>query len=313
MDWLIVALVAYFILALANLLDKFLVEKILASARAYTFMASVMGLLIFAIAPWFLNWPGWLNFFFNIFLGFLFSLALFFLYAALRKGEASRVLVIVGGSTPVFSAPLALIILKDALSFEQVLAICFLLIGLLFLFFLPKTKKNFWEKLWQHWSIENNFSQKAVYLALLSALAYALFFVGSKFAYIEQDFLSAFLWTRLGAALFAAFFLFSRKARQEIIKLFRRKPGNSKKQLLLVFNQSLGAIGFILQNYAIFLGPVALVNALQGVQYAWIIILSTLISIFAPKIFKEDLSKNILLQKILAVIIISVGLYILII
>jgi len=29
MDWLIVALVAYFILALANLLDKFLVEKIL--------------------------------------------------------------------------------------------------------------------------------------------------------------------------------------------------------------------------------------------------------------------------------------------
>ena len=212
-----------------------------------------------------------------------------------------------------FSAPLALIILKDALSFEQILASCFLLIGLLFLVFLPKAKKNFWEKLWQRWSIENNFSKKAVYLALLSALTYALFFVGSKFAYIEQEFLSAFLWTRLGAALFASFFLFSRKARQEIIKLLSRKPGNSKKQLLLIFNQSLGAIGFILQNYAIFLGPVALVNALQGVQYVWIIILSTLISVFAPKILKEDLSKNILLQKVLAVILISIGLYILII
>jgi drug/metabolite transporter (DMT)-like permease len=311
MSWLIVALFSYFLLALANLVDKFLVEKILGSARAYTFVVCVMGLLVFLIAPWFLFWPGWVLLGLNIFLGALFFLAILFLYASLRRGEASQVLVLIGGSTPVFSIPLSIWLLGDSFSTRQLVAVLFLITGLLIIAFLPKGKKDFWQKIFSQLSLNQKKTRISIFLAVLSGLTYALFFVGSKIVYQDQDFLSAFLWIRLGSAFFALFILFSARARKEIKELFRKKPSRGKNQVLVIGNQSLGALGFILQNYAIYLGPVAVINALQGAQYAWIIVLGTLISLFAPKILKEDISKQVLLRKFLAVIIIGLGLYLL--
>jgi drug/metabolite transporter (DMT)-like permease len=311
MSWLIVALFSYFLLALANLVDKFLVEKILGSARAYTFVVCVMGLLVFLIAPWFLFWPGWVLLGLNIFLGALFFLAILFLYASLRRGEASQVLVLIGGSTPVFSIPLSIWLLGDSFSTRQLVAVLFLITGLLIIAFLPKGKKDFWQKIFSQLSLNQKKTRISIFLAVLSGLTYALFFVGSKIVYQDQDFLSAFLWIRLGSAFFALFILFSARARKEIKELFRKKPSRGKNQVLVIGNQSLGALGFILQNYAIYLGPVAVINALQGAQYAWIIVLGTLISLFAPKILKEDISKKVLLRKFLAVIIIGLGLYLL--
>lgn len=311
MNWLIIALVAYFLLAIVNLIDKFLVEKILGSARAYTFIASIMGLLVFIVSPWFLQWPGWEALIFNLILGGIFSLALLSLYAALRRGEASQVLVLVGGSTPIFSVPLAFFFLGDSFSAKQIIAILLLFLGLLIIALLPSKKKNFWDKLFSKLSLKNHNPKLGILIAISAGFFYALFFVGSKIAYQSQEFISSFLWIRLGAAFFSILILFSRRARQEIIQIIKPKKENNKKQGLLIFNQSLGAIGFILQNYAVYLGPVAIINALQGVQYVWIIILGAIISIFAPKILKEDLSKNIITKKILAILIISYGLYLL--
>lgn len=309
MSWLIIALSSYFLLALANLIDKFLVEKILGSARAYTFVVCIMGLLVFLVAPWFLYWPGWLYLLLNFFLGGLFALALLLLYASLRRGEASQVLVLVGGSTPIFSAPLAFWLLGETLSHRQIIAILLLISGLLIIAFLPKKKVNFWQKIFSQLSLKQRYSRLSIFLAIFSGLVYALFFVGSKIAYQSQEFFSAFLWIRLGSAIFVLFILFSSQARREIKDLFKKKPGRNKNQFLVVGNQALGATGFLLQNYAIYLGPVAIINALQGVQYAWIIILGSMISVFAPKFLKEDLSKKVLFRKVIAVIVIILGLY----
>jgi drug/metabolite transporter (DMT)-like permease len=311
MNWLIIALFSYFLLALANLADKFLVEKILGSARAYTFVVCVLGALVFLIAPWFLFWPGWLLLGFNFFLGALFLLAILLLYASLRRGEASQVLILVGGSTPIFSIPLSFWLLGDTFSQRQLLAVLFLVIGLLIIAFLPKRKGDFWQKVFSRLSLNQKRTRLSIFLAILSGFTYALFFVGTKIAYQDQDFLSAFLWVRLGSAFFALFILFSARARREIKELFKKKPNRGQNQILVVGNQTLGALGFILQNYAIYLGPVAIVNALQGVQYVWIIILGTLTSLFAPKILKEDISRQVLIRKVLAVFIITISLYLL--
>ncbi len=309
MAWFLVALFAYFILAIANLIDKFLVEKVVGSARAYTFIACAMGSLVFLSAPWFLSWPGVYLFLFDLSLGLLFSLALLFLYAALRRGEASRSLVIIGGSTPIFSIPLAYLVLGDDFNSRQILAIIFLLLGLLIMVFLPGARASFWEKFFKSLNLRNKTVLSSIFLALFSGFFYALFFVGSKLAYQSQPFLSVFLWTRLGSLLAAGFILISPRARREIVSLFRRNPGRKRNQSLVFGNQILGAVGFILQNYAVYLGPVAIVNALQGVQYAWIILLGALVSFFYPKALKEDISARILIQKGLAILVISVGLY----
>lgn len=309
MNWFFVALAAYFLLAISNLLDKFLVEKVLGSARAYTFIACVMGALVFLAAPWFLSWPGWSGLLLDIVLGVIFAAALMLLYASLRRGEASRALVIIGGSTPIFSLPLSWLILGDHLSALQSKGVIFLILGVITIALLPGRRAGFWDKLFKSLELKHNYSLTSILLALGSGFSYSLFFVGSKFSYQSQPFLSAFLWARLGAALAALFILLSPRARREIKALFARSPRRKRNQGLVVGNQILGASGVLLQNYAVYLGPVALVNALQGVQYAWIIILGSVVSALAPKILKEDISRSGLIQKSAAIILIGIGLY----
>jgi len=309
MNWFLVALIAYFLLAIANLIDKFLVERVLGSARAYTFIACIMGGLVLIIAPWFLSWPGLNLFLLDILLGFIFAVALLFLYASLRRGEASRAVVIIGGSTPVFSLPLSYLILGDKLTSNQLLAILLLILGVMVVAFLPRQKLGFWDNILSSLRLKQNYSKISIFFALASGLMYALYFVGTKIAYGGQDFVNAFLWIRLGASFSVLFILFSARARREIKGLFAKKPDRKRNQSLVVGNQILGSLGFILQNYAIYLGPVALVNALQGVQYAWIIVLGLIVSLVAPKILKEDISLRTLLQKAVAIVLISVGIY----
>ncbi|MDP3836637.1 MAG: EamA family transporter [bacterium] len=310
MSWIIVAFAAYFLLAIANLVDKYLVEKVVGSARAYTFVACVLGAVVFVAAPWVLEWPGWQGLLYNVILGGIFAAALLLLFASLRRGEASRALVVIGGSTPVFTIPLAFLILGDRIPSGELMAIGFLIAGVAVVALLPSQKPSLWSKIVG--MVKKRPSTKtSIALALASGLAYSLFFVGSKYVYQDQSFLSAFLWMRLGAAMFASLLLISPRAQQEVKALFTRKPGSKRNQGLVVGNQVLGALGFILQNYAVFLGPVALVNALQGVQYAWIIVLGALVTVFRPDILKEDISWRALTQKGLAILLIGIGLYLL--
>ncbi len=308
MSWIFVALSAYFLLAIANLGDKFLVDNVLKNSKAYAFVACVLGALVFVVSPWFLEWPGFLLFSFNLINGFIFAIALWFLYEALRRGEASRVLVFIGGLTPVFSLFFSFIIFKEKFLGEQLIGLFLMLVGVFLIAFLP-TKRSWLSRVVK--SVGLSFkagSKNALFIAAFSAFSYSLYFISTKIAYSHQEFISAFIWTRLGAALFVLLFLFSLKNRLAIIELFSSK-GKKKNNFLVFLNQIIGSSGFILQNYAIFLGSVVLVNALQGVQYAFLLIISAVIALWRPKLLKETFSKRIVFQKSLAVIFIGLGLY----
>lgn len=307
MTWLPVALSAYFLLAFANLLDKFLVDNVLKSSKAYAFVVCVIGLFVFAVAPWFLEWPGVGFFFFNIVTGFLFAIALWYLYEALKWGEAAKTLVFIGGLTPVFTIVLSIIFFKQTFTLEQWLGMFFLLLGLVVIILLPK-KKNLFHRFFPRLKFNSKFGKNSLKIALISALFYSLFFVASKYAYNHQPFVSAFLWNRLGAGLFVLLFLIRKKDRRAISSLFKKSTPNKNKGLV-VFNQVLGSSGFVLQNFAVSLGPVALVNALQGFQYAFLLVISAIMAAVAPKLLKDGFSWRSLIQKTIAVLLVGLGLY----
>lgn len=307
MSWLIVALSAYFLLAVANLLDKFLIDNVLPSSKAYVFAACLLGLLVFLAAPWFLKWPGLALFLFDLLSGIIFALALWFLYEALRRGEASRILVIIGGTTPVFSVVFSVLFFKEHFTGSQWLGIITLLIGVLIIALLPPSR-NYLARIMRKLRLNQEAKKGGLTFALLSALAYSLYFISTKYAYGFQPFISAFIWIRLGAALFVLLFLLNKKNRRKILFSFTGKNPN-KNKFLVVVNQLIGSSGFILQNYAVFLGSVAIVNALQGAQYAFLLVISALIALMSPKLLKEDFSWRIIIQKSAAVIIIGLGLY----
>ncbi len=307
MNWIAAALSAYLLLAVANLFDKFLVDNVLKNSKAYAFSACMLGALMLLASPWFLEWPGWPLFIFNIVNGSIFAIALWTLYEALRRGEAARVLVFIGGLTPVFSLLFSLLFLKEHFSINQWLGMLFIIIGVTIIIFLP-TARSYLARVFKKFSIVQDVKSGGLGIALISALAYSVYFLSTKQAYVYQPFASAFIWTRLGAALFVLLFLIKRVDRQAIKSLWQ-KSGPDKNKFLVVFNQALGAAGFILQNYAIYLGSVVLVNALQGVQYAFLLVISTILALSAPRLLKETFSWKIFLQKMAAVISVAAGLY----
>ena len=84
--------------------------------------------------------------------------------------------------------------------------------------------------------------------------------------------------------------------------------------LIFLFNQGIGAGAFILQNWAIALVPLgflAFINALEGTKYLFLLIFTILLALKFPKILKEEISKKILFQKIIAILLIGGGLVLL--
>ena len=116
MSWILVAVLAYLILAVVNLADKFILEQIVPKAKTYTFLVGLSGLLIFVIAPWTLSWPGWSLWFLTILTGAIFSAALLFFYYALKNSEASRIVTLVGGTVPIMTLFLSFIFFKESFS-----------------------------------------------------------------------------------------------------------------------------------------------------------------------------------------------------
>lgn len=310
MSWIFVALSAYFFLAIANLFDKFLVDNVLPDSKTYAFIVCLLGALAFLVSPWFLEWPGFYWFLINLLAGGVFAIALWTLYEALRRGEAARVLVLIGGLTPIFSITFSILFFKEHFSPTEWLGIALLLSGVLIVALLPK-QRNFLARVLAKLKLPQNIKTGSLVFALISAFSYAVYFVLTKYAYSTQTFISAFIWTRLGAALFVLFFLIRAENRRAILSVFKKSKNDNKKNKtwLVVVNQVTGSAGFLLQNYAIFLGSVALVNTLQGAQYAFLLIISTGLAVLSPKLLKETFSWRIFLQKLAAVVIIGAGLY----
>ena len=307
MSWIVVAVTAYLILAITNLLDKFLVENLIKNSRAYAFIACILGLAVFIIAPWFLSWPGFYLFIFDLINGAIFAVALWFLYEALYRGEASRILVLVGGLTPIFSLFFSILFFKETFSANQWVGMAFILAGIFAIAFLP-TSRSYLSRVLSRLKLSQANTGNGIWLAIGAALAYSLYFISTKQAYIDQPFVSAFIWNRLGAILFVLLFLINKDDRKAIRDILHKSNPN-KNKFLVFLNQGLGSLGFLLQNYAISLGSVVLVNALQGVQYVFLLVISTVLALLVPKLLKETFSWRIIIQKVAAVILITLGLY----
>lgn len=312
MNWLFLTIISYLMLALVNLGDKFVVDKLLKSSKAYAFSIGVLGSLVFLIAPWFLEWPGISFLLINFLAGSFFVFALWLMYEALKQGEASRVVVVVGGIIPIFTILFSLLFLDEKFSYNQIFGFLLLIIGTLIISFIVSKKKTiliFFNKLKIFFS--GSYKKKWISLSIFAAFFYSLFFITTKYAYEHQSFISSFLWIRLGGLFVSLLFLIDKGSRKEIVESFTKKTKSKTKigKGFVVINQALGSLAFIIQNYAIYLGPVALINALQGIQYAFLLIIGIFFSLFFPKILKEDISKKTLFKKVLAILIIGLGLY----
>lgn len=305
MDWFWISISAYLLLAFASITDKFLLNRI-KNSWSYTVFVCLAGSIVVVAAPWILQWPGWNLFLVDASAALAFILALFFLYESLRKGEAAQILVFIGSATPIFSFIFSLISGEKFL-LSQMYGMLFLVSGALLIAAI-RPEHNFFQRVLGKLDFERG--PRPIVFGVLSALFYSIYFIISKEAYAGQGFLSGFVWVRIIIAIFIVLTfllpILRNKVREDIVRM---KKGSGNNPYLMLFNQGVGASGFILQNWAISLGAVAVVNALQGVQYGFLIIATSLLSRFFPNIFPKNSSRSSWIKKIAAIILISIGLY----
>jgi len=316
MDWLLIAIIAHLLSAGVFLVDKYIISKPLPHPIVYTFYVGVLSVCVWVLAPFGFFVPSLKQIILVLLAGVVQLFALVLFYKALNKGEVSRIIPFVGSFVAIFTLFLSNLLIKEYLTFQQVLAFALLVLGSLIISFKKHSKANFLNKFLNKnlghtiKSIIKSYFTSAFGLAFLGALFFAFHWVIAKNIFSETSFISGLIWLRTGVVLASLTFLLSKKNR----RLIFRKTEKLEPKIIKFFISSrlVGVLGSFFMYLAVFLGSVTLTNSLQGVQYIFILAGAFL---FFRKFrrLREQLSKGIIIQKIVAIILISLGLVILII
>ncbi|HNP75416.1 MAG TPA: GRP family sugar transporter [bacterium] len=302
MDWLIICIIAYLLNAGAIVVDKFLLSKKISNPAVYTFFISALSLAALVLIPFGFKFYPLDQIVVAVVGGIFFAYALLFMFKALRQNEASRITPFIGGLQPIFIFILAWFFLQETFSAKLFVAFVVIILGTIVIA---------WHRDDNQSNPSKNSQRTGYLLALISTILFAISYTISKYAYIQQGFVSGFVWTRVGAFLGALFLLLIAQNRQDIIKEIKKPQKNTS--LLFLVGQAAGAISFILVNKAMDLAQsIALVNALRGLEYVFLLLIVLGLHRKFPQLLEEKITPAILAQKIIATGLIIAGLIILI-
>lgn len=309
MLWLLVAVGAHVVNAFVYEIDKNILgtwrTRLNEPARyaAYSGIVAAGAVWLLLLAP---AAPSLFVVVWSLVAGALWMFGLWVLFVALKNGEPSRVVPLSGVSTSVCAVAIGAVLLGEWLPARELLAVGVLVAGGGLL------------------SLRAGALRPAAGAgtAVLSGVLFAAYFAVVALVYRAFDpFLAAFAYTRLGVGVWALVLIVLLAARASPMHqqraayhaaVSRPKIGTlvSRRTASAAFAGSklLGAVALVLQSYAVREGSVAVVNALQGVQYAVVLVLAVVIARMFPRLFAEELRRVTLRQKIGGIVLVSAGL-----
>lgn len=297
MNWLLIAISAHFLFALVFLIDKYLLSRTRVEPRMLAFYVGILGGAALLLIPFGFVIPSISQIMISLMAGVLFILAILCFYKSVQFGEVSRITPIIGGIISLFTIGLTYLFLEERLVLNQLIAFSLLVSGGVVMI---------WPRKKSHLRSDKPSLIKRLPLAIMAALFFASSYVLTKFVFIEQSFISGFIWIRIGGILGAVLLILWPGGWREVIRASRSIK--AKTGGLVVFSKSLSAGAFILLNYAIYLGSVTLVNALQGIQYIFLLVVALFLSRKFPQIIKEQINDAAIIQKVVAILLIGLGL-----
>lgn len=302
MTWIIIALIAYALLALVSVGDKFLLSGPVSDPKVYTFYMCALGMLVLLAVP-FLGFPmpGTEALLLALIAGGIYAVAAFILFSGMALYDASRIVPGNAAFGPIFALFFSFLILPDvSVAPIQIFSFMMLVAGGVVIT---------WQKGKSH---HPGVLMFAGLIAMFFSASYAI----AKLAFMEQTFWSGFFWQRVGAGIIGVILLLSPKVRKEISSAFtvghRNKSGNIWSGIFYVGNQAIGALAVILMLEAVNLATPSqfpFIDALQGIKFIFLLIFIWALNIFFPHHkLKEHLAGSSLRQKIWGVSLIAAGL-----
>lgn len=296
MNWFYIGLIAYFLNAISFVISKVLLTDMVPNPWVYTFLVNILGAVVVLLMPFGFHVPGLPVILASLASGVTYVLALLVFYKLLSKEETSQVVPLTGGVTPIFVFLLAFFFLGELLKINQIIGFALIVVG----GFVVAHEESWQEKI-KHMGV------KLFWGSVLAALFFGASQVLMKFVFNNDTFIDGLIWRGFGAVLGSLLLLAPAKPREAIFDSFRKS--SFKAGFIFIAGQIAALASFVLVNYAFSLGPVSLVNALSGVQYAFLFAFIVFLSRKFPKILKEPLKPEIVRQKVWSIVLITAGVF----
>ena len=286
--WLLYAFSGPLLWAISTHIDKFLVDKYFRHSDTAVLMVftAVLGLfalpVIWLFEPKVLALP-WLATGVMTVSGILYMGAMLFYLRAIQTEEASVVAPLFQANT-LFTFALGLIVLHEMPRGTQLAGAGLIVIGAIGLSLDKKLRLG-------------SFKPRLVLLMCAATFVLALSSVVFKLFAIHDEFWSTTFWTFVGEGLFGGAILCVPRYRKQFVQLLRKNPGpvmgvNAANELINLG----GGLGV---RFASLLAPVALVSAISATSTFFVFLFGILLTVFFPKLGREDLSTRNLIQKAL--------------
>lgn len=302
-NWFFLALVAPILWSVINHIDKYVLSKYkdgrgIGALLIFSSLSSMIVLPFLAI----LYRSKLFNISFGDFsilfiIGFLSASAFYFYLKAMDAEEASIVIPLFQFDA-IFGYILSFFILGELLNINQILASILILIGILLLSL--------------EIDIDNKFKLKKKILILvgISSFLFALSGVLFKKLTLVDSFWISIFWQYVGLTVFGILILiFAKKMRKDFLEMF----AVSRRNILAlnVMSEILYIAGAVTNNFAILLAPVALVFVVNSYQPLFVFIVGVLLTLLIPKFVMEKISRKHFTHKLISIIIILIGSYLL--
>ena len=215
--------------------------------------------------------------------------ATFFYYQALKMGEASESLAVVGGFTPVATLAIGYAFLSHQLKGSELLGFALMTSGGFAMF------------------LSENFPlKKMLPPVILAAGLFGLVTVASKVVYNHTNFVTGYVWFTIGTFGGSMALLIPPSWRKQIFD--ESGQDNPRNRFWYFVNRFLSGVGSFLVVYAISLTHPAMVNAISGVRFGVIFVGAFLLTRLRPSWLKEDFHGWQLATKTFATCLVVAGL-----
>ncbi|MFH1752314.1 MAG: EamA family transporter [archaeon] len=287
--WALLAISSAFLWASSNTIDKYVVSKLVRNPFFPVTVAGILG-LVSALIIFFFQGFAYLSIF-HIILAFVagaFIISSFtFYFKALQIEELSTVIPLYYLG-PVFITILAAIFLGEIFTPIKYLGITFLIIGAILISSARKLKLNFGKGFW---------------LMILAATTWAIEAIIIKYLLNFADFWTIFSYIKIGMFLTIIPIIFL--ILPDIKQLIKQKTW--KAFGFMGIAESIGITGDFISVTAMSIGFVSLVTSLTATQPFFVLAFAIILSLFFPKILKEEIGRKTILLKIIAIILIVAG------
>lgn len=296
MYWLIYAFSGPVLWALSTHIDKYLVERYFKQGSIAVLMVFTAIIGALALPLIWLFQPGVVVLDLQSMVvisvsGILYMSAIYFYLQALQTEEASTIAPFFQAAG-VFGLILGYFVLGEKISLFQIIGVLLIIAGSVVLSL----------RLGQDTS---RVKTRLVILMLTCALAISLSSLIFKFFAVRDEFWTTTFWNFVGQALFGMILMLIAKNRQQ----FKRMMYFNTEAVLSVngANELINLGGNLGVRYALLFAPLGIVQAISSTTSFFVLFFGVILSLFFPKLGREEVGIASLMQKTIAITLVVAG------